>query len=118
MKFFVDANLPLKLVKALVTMGYDVLHTENLATKEFTKDSEIRAFCAKENRILITKDTDFLDSHLLKGLPSKLVLVTTGNISNSDLIRIFGNHFGQMVDLLSVYDLIELGNESLFGHEK
>ena len=30
----------------------------------------------------VTKDSDFLDSHLISGVPVKLLLVTTGNIVN------------------------------------
>lgn len=118
MKFFVDANLPLKLVKALIEMEYDVVHTENLPNKDFTKDAEIRSICKLENRVLITKDSDFLDSHLLRGTPSKLILVTTGNIKNMDLIEIFRKNFSQILELLLVHDLIEVGNENLLSHEK
>ena len=33
----------------------------------------------------MTKDADFVDSHLLDGRPAKLVLISTRNITNADL---------------------------------
>lgn len=65
MKYIVDANLPYKFSQSLLNRGYDVLHTDDLPNKEMTSDSEIRRVSLNENRIVITKDTDFLDSHLI-----------------------------------------------------
>jgi predicted nuclease of predicted toxin-antitoxin system len=36
-------------------------------------------------RVLVTKDADFVDSHTLHGRPAKLLLVSTGNVSNTNL---------------------------------
>lgn len=75
MKFLMDANLPFRLAKILKDKGYDIIHTDDLPEKERTKDNEIRRISAEQNYIIITKDSDFLDSHLLKGIPYKLLLV-------------------------------------------
>ncbi len=118
MKFLIDANLPFKLAKSLRAKGYDIIHTDDLPDMERTKDNEIRKVSTEQNRIIITKDSDFLDSHLIKGIPSKLLLVTTGNILNIALIQLFDNNFGIVVELFDSYDLIELNNEQIIGHEK
>lgn len=118
MRFLIDANLPFKLAKILTDKGYDVIHTDNLPDKERTKDHEIRRISIDQNRIVITKDSDFLDSHLITGIPQKLLLVTTGNIVNKSLIQLFDNYFETIVDLFNSYDLIELNNEQIIGHEK
>ena len=89
MRFLIDANLPFKLAKSLKDKGYDVIHTDDLPDKERTKDNEIRKISVNQNRIIITKDSDFLDSHLINGVPSKLLFVTTGNIINKSLIQLF-----------------------------
>ncbi|MEC4884839.1 MAG: DUF5615 family PIN-like protein, partial [Scytonema sp. PMC 1070.18] len=57
------------------------MHTKDLPLKNTTPDAEINALSIKENRIVITKDKDFLDSFLVNKQPFKLLLVTTGNIS-------------------------------------
>jgi len=41
-----------------------------------------------EDRVLVTKDRDFRDGHLLRALPGRLLIVTTGNISNRDLLAL------------------------------
>ncbi len=118
MKFLIDANLPFRLARSLTDKGYDIIHTDDLPNKDKTKDSEIRKISIDQNRIIITKDTDFLDSHLIQGIPSKLLLVTTGNIVNNLLIELFDKHFSIIIDLFDAYDLIELDNEQIIGHEK
>ncbi|MCF8371151.1 MAG: DUF5615 family PIN-like protein [Bacteroidales bacterium] len=118
MRFLIDANLPYKLAKLLIEKGYDIIHTDNLPDKERTKDNEIRKISIDQNRIVITKDFDFLDSHVIKGIPSKLLFVTTGNIINISLIQLFDNQFEIIVGLFNSYDIIELNNENIIGHEK
>jgi predicted nuclease of predicted toxin-antitoxin system len=87
MRFLIDANLPYRLAKSLKDKGYDIIHTDDLPNKDKTKDSEIRKISIDQNRIIITKDSDFLDSHLIHGIPSKLLLVTERNCSDSRFIR-------------------------------
>jgi predicted nuclease of predicted toxin-antitoxin system len=41
-------------------------------------------FC-RLDREVTTKDADFVDSHLLYARPEKLLLISTGNISNREL---------------------------------
>jgi len=82
MKFLIDANLPFRLAKALKFKGFDILHTDDLPNKERTTDKEIKKISVEHDRIVITKDSDFLDSHVIQGIPTKLLLVTTGNITN------------------------------------
>jgi predicted nuclease of predicted toxin-antitoxin system len=118
MKWLIDANLPGRLAIVLTKKGYDILHTDDLPNKERTKDNEIREIAMDQNRVLITKDSDFLDSHLIQGIPSKLLLVTTGNILNKELIDLFDKYFETVISLFDSYDLIELDKEQIIGHEK
>ena len=118
MKFIVDANLPFKLAIRLRQLGFDVIHTNNLPNKEKTSDKEIRQVSIEQNRVVISKDSDFLDSHLIQGIPSRLILITTGNIANRDLLNIIEKNFETMIKLLETYDLIEINNDEIIGHEK
>jgi predicted nuclease of predicted toxin-antitoxin system len=48
----------------------------------------LSAYCyisIQEERIVVTKDTDFFDSFLIRQQPYKLLLVSTGNITNAEL---------------------------------
>lgn len=118
MKFFVDANLPFKLAQSLKDSGFDTIHTDDLPNKERTTDEEIRNLVLVQDRIVLTKDSDFLDSHLIQGVPAKLLLITTGNIINKDLLRLIEKYFKDIVQLFEIYDLIEMNNEEIIGHEK
>ncbi|MEH1774010.1 MULTISPECIES: DUF5615 family PIN-like protein [unclassified Nostoc] len=49
----------------------------------------MNAVSIQQNRILITKDVDFVNSFLTVQQPYKLLLITTGNINNSELESLF-----------------------------
>ena len=59
MKFIVDAHLPKKLSYFLQEKGYDSIHTLDLPNKNASSDLEINNLSLKENRIVISKDSDF-----------------------------------------------------------
>ena len=117
MKFLVDANLPFKLTLLLRNKGFDVIHTDNLPNKEQTTDREIRENSLEEERIVISKDSDFLDSHLIIGIPKKFLYISTGNIINRELFALVENNIDQIKVLFDTYNLIELDNEELIIHE-
>jgi predicted nuclease of predicted toxin-antitoxin system len=118
MKFFVDANLPFKFALDLKNRGFDTLHTDDLPNREKTTDNEIRKISIEQDRIVITKDSDFLDSHLIQGIPNKLLIVTTGNITNKELLILIQKYFDSIIQLFEIYDLIEINNTEIIGHEK
>jgi predicted nuclease of predicted toxin-antitoxin system len=118
MKFLIDANLPFKLAIRLRNRGFDVLHTDNLPNKEKTTDKEIREISKLDGRIIITKDSDFLDSHLITGIPEQLLLISTGNITNKLLLQLIDDQFDKIIQYFKIYSLIELTNEEIIGHEK
>jgi predicted nuclease of predicted toxin-antitoxin system len=117
MKFIIDAQLPFTLSKFLEKKGFDVIHTDTLPNKEFTTDNEIREISVKEMRIVITKDSDFLDSFFVKGVPPKLLLVSTGNIKNKALIDLFDSNIQKISELFMEYSFVELNNDEIIGHE-
>ena len=69
-----------------------------------------------EKRILIIKDSDFLESFLLVGLPEKLLLVKTGNIRNVDLLIIFDRYIDKICSLLDDSSLLELNRSEIIVH--
>lgn len=89
MKFLVDAQLPRRLASWLTTAGYDALHTLDMPKGNRTSDKEIIEVAEQEGRAVITKDADFVDSHVLHGKPQRLVLISTGNLANKQLELLF-----------------------------
>lgn len=89
MKFLVDAQLPRRLAIWLVGAGFDTVHTLDLPLGNHTPDALINEVSINELRIVVIKDSDFVDSFLLHRKPFKLLLISTGNIRNSELELLF-----------------------------
>jgi predicted nuclease of predicted toxin-antitoxin system len=116
-KFLVDAQLPERLSRQLVDAGHDVLHTSQLADGNRTTDQEIVRLADEQDRVVVSKDRDFRDSHLLRGAPRRLLVVSTGNISNDDLLVLFNQHLTAVVAAFGKASLVELRSEELVVHD-
>ncbi len=117
MKFLVDAQLPRRLAVWLQRRGYDVVHTHDLTQQNRTPDSFLLALANQDARVVITKDTDFEITHELGQGPSKLLLITTGNIHNDELLSLFVRHEETLVQLLRQHTFIELSRNQLIVHK-
>jgi predicted nuclease of predicted toxin-antitoxin system len=115
-KFLVDAQLPRKLAQLLESYGHDVRHTLDLADANRTSDSRINELSLIEQRVVITKDADFVDSFLLSNKPYKLLLVSTGNIPNLDLLNIFDGNLTAITSALSTCHFVEITRTQLIEH--
>ena len=116
MKFLVDAQLPRRLAQRLNTLGHDAVHTLDLPLHNRTPDYIINDFSVQEQRVVITKDADFVDSFIVYQTPYKLLLVSTGNISNQDLEKLFLNNLDSLVSGFETYDFIEVDRHTLTFH--
>ena len=116
MKFIVDAQLPKSLSDFLNQQGYDSIHTLNLVTKNKTPDERIIEIAEEQERIVITKDNDFLDSYLLKERPKQLILISTGNISNKRLMELFQINIDKIVEVMKEVSLIEIYIDEIIIH--
>lgn len=117
MKFLVDAQLPVRLANFLQASGYDTLHTRDLPEQNTTSDTQINNISLEQERVVITKDSDFVDSFMTVQKPSKLLLITTGNIKNSELERIFTKNLSTLIDLLLHHDYIEMNRDEIIVHQ-
>jgi predicted nuclease of predicted toxin-antitoxin system len=107
-KFLIDAQLPARLARHLNDAGHDALHTLDLPERNRTTDAEISRVADAEDRIVVSKDRDFRDSHLLSGSPARLLVVSTGNITNRDLLALFDEHLDALVDAFEGANLVQL----------
>jgi predicted nuclease of predicted toxin-antitoxin system len=87
-----------------------------LPEKNKTTDKEVTRISLTESRVVITKDNDFLSSYIVKKEPRKLIIVSTGNVSNTDLLRLFEVNIEKMIDLLSQNEVIEINQGYLVVH--
>ncbi len=116
MKFLVDAQLPRRLAALLQRAGHDAVHTLDLPLGNRTTDKVINFLSLNEQRVVITKDADFVDSFLLRQEPWKLLLVSTGNIGNTRLIALFLANFEKITEGFDEFDFIELNQTELIIH--
>ncbi len=116
MKFLLDAQLPKKLSLFLNYKGYDSLHTLDLPQKNKSKDSELNTISIEQQRVVISKDMDFVESLLISNKPYKLLYVNTGNISNKDLQKLLSDNLEYIVLSFSENRFIELTHQNIIVH--
>ena len=113
MTFLVDAHLPPGLCALLRSAGHDAIHTSGLTEQNRTPDEILNELSFRDQRVVVTKDTDFYHSHLLHGKPWKLLLVRTGNIRTRDLKSLFQTHLAAIIAALEKNSLVELDRQQV-----
>lgn len=56
-------------------------------------DAKILSIATTENRIVVTKDSDFWDNYFVHGAPPRVLFLDIGNIKNKDLIVVVSKGF-------------------------
>jgi len=115
-RVLVDAHLPKHLSEFLSANDIESKHTLDLPKKNATPDTEIIRFADDENRIVISKDSDFLDNYILDGSPKKLLIVSTGNINNRNLIQLFEKNLETLKSMFEEHSVIEIDEEEIQVH--
>lgn len=116
MRFLVDAQLPARLAVFLDTAGHDAVHTTQLPAGNRTTDAAIAELADRDDRVVVTKDRDFRDGHLLSGSPRRLLVVATGNITNAALLQLFAANLDAIVGAFADVDFVEIGPRALVLH--
>ena len=115
MRFIVDAHLPRRLCLLLGSHGHDAIHTRDLPSGNRTRDAEISELSLTEHRVVVSKDSDFYNSHLVLGRPWRLLLVRTGNISTADLCNLIESNIGSIESALESYSIVEIDQADVRG---
>lgn len=113
--FLIDAQLPYQLKRWLDQIGCDCQHTLDLPKKNGTPDTEVAAYADENDRILVSKDGDFINLKILRNTPKRILLITTGNINNETLLRLFDANFDVILKLFKTHEIVELGNTFVVG---
>ena len=77
--------------------GHEAIHTLDL----------------QQQRIVVTKDADFVDSYLSRGTPAKLLIISAGNLSNSELEQLIRPLIEEMAVQFRSHHLFESSLEGL-----
>ena len=113
MKFIVDAQLPRSLARLLSDLGHDAVHTLDLPNRNRTDDQEINKISLREQRVVISKDSDFFDRFFEKTEPWKLLYLTMGNIQNQDLLHLFRTNMAAIEHELVHANVVEMNRVAL-----
>lgn len=113
MKFLVDAQLPARLAEFLSRVGHDALHTSELPDGNGSTDGQIARRADEDERVVVTKDQDFRDAHVLARSPRQLLVVATGNVTNDILLSIFELHLDAIVSAFEEADFVQLSPDAL-----
>ena len=116
MKFIVDAQLPRRLAHELTAAGHDAKHTWDFPSGNRATDREISEAAIREDRVIVTKDHDFVTFFQLRGAPPKLLLISTGNISNDALSKLLGANIAALETAFTKYDFVELSVSTITVH--
>jgi predicted nuclease of predicted toxin-antitoxin system len=101
----------------LTEAEHDAKHMLDFPLGNRTSDAEVIALASREQRIVVTKDDDFVKSFLLAGQPSCLLLVATGNITNADLEKLVRLNFSRIEAAFVAHRFVELNRDALVIHE-
>jgi predicted nuclease of predicted toxin-antitoxin system len=88
MRFLVDAQLPIGLARMLQQLGHEAEHVADLEMMQ-TSDKLIWAWAKQNERIIISKDEDFVILHNTDDSPVRLVWIRVGNTRRKELLAWF-----------------------------
>jgi predicted nuclease of predicted toxin-antitoxin system len=108
MKVLIDAQLPRKMAGWFSGAGCDAIHTLDLPAGNRSTDEQVIDRAELDGRVVVSKDADFVNSHLISGRPGKLLLVSTGNISNTELGRLLIPLIPSLVTAFQTHVFVEL----------
>src|ERR1044072_1710304 len=116
MKLLIDAQLPRRLAHQSRAAGFETTHRLDLPDRNPTTDQTLITFSLTEQCVVVTKDSHFFEAFLLRHEPWKLLLVSTGNIGNDQLLRLFPLNIAQLAESFKTFDFIELNRTSMICH--
>ncbi|HZL78755.1 MAG TPA: DUF5615 family PIN-like protein [Candidatus Limnocylindrales bacterium] len=105
MTFIVDNQLPQALVRFLVSRGHQAEHVLDLGMDE-AGDQAIWNYAGKNNRVIITKDEDFISLSLQTGAKNQVVWVRLGNCRIPALLAAFETALPKLIQALQQGDRV------------
>jgi predicted nuclease of predicted toxin-antitoxin system len=110
MKLLLDANISWRLAEKLKLHFEECFHVDHIGLEMPATDTEIWNYALANNFIIVTNDEDFLNFSNIKSFPPKIILLRTGNQSNSFIEALLIKHKVniQSLDLSVDYGVLEL----------
>ena len=104
MKLLLDANISWRLADRLRPYIGDCIHVDTTGLPSPATDIDSWNFAHKNGYIIVTNDDDFLNFIDTKGFPPKIILLRTGNQSNSYIEELLIRHLEDIKNLAETTD--------------
>ncbi|PHI20304.1 hypothetical protein CEQ90_08955 [Lewinellaceae bacterium SD302] len=119
MHYPIDAQFPRRLSRWITQQGYSATHTLDLPNKNATPDSEIiRTASDNDITVVVSRDKDFPEQRIIRGVYRRVLWITPGNIWNRELMELFQSEFAKINSFFEQGNLFaELSNGAITDHE-
>jgi len=95
-----DVHLPISLSKFLDSQpNCSSVHVNQILQKWNTTDDAICKYADENKLVVVSKDSDFINSHLINKTPKQFIRIVLGNIANNELIKLFSNYLPSILSL-------------------
>ena len=95
MKLLLDENLSESLVGMLTDIFPDTQHVRTVGL-EGADDRQVWNFSARNNRIIVSKDSDFREFAMIFESEIKVIWIRLGNCSTANIHLLLRNKFGEI----------------------
>lgn len=116
MKVLCDVHIARRVVAFYLTLGCEALHINDILSGSETKDAAIAQYADEHEMVVLTKDKDFLDTHLIKKTPRRLIKINLGNISNNTLLEILNFHHATFCEFFKKGGCVEVNTSYIVTH--
>jgi predicted nuclease of predicted toxin-antitoxin system len=111
LKLLFDQNISPKIVKHLASVFEESKQVRHLGLED-SSDYVIFDYAKKNNYIIVTFDSDFIDLNILKGAPPKIIWVRSQNQTTKNVTRILKDN---IIEILEFFDSRDIEIMELHG---
>ena len=110
MKLLFDQNISYRILNLLKDIFPDSVQVKQLGL-ENSRDMEIYEYAGFNDYTIVTFDSDFFDINTLKGFPSKIIWIRTGNTTTQNLASILRDNY----KTIKIFSEEDYGCLEIFG---
>ena len=113
MKFLIDENLPYSFTAIFSRLGHTI-HVKDLkrTAGHSISDSIINKISLYKDYVVVTRDDDFVKSHVARKIPDKLIYIYHAG-KKKELENLMESHISILIGLLSKADLVEISKKGV-----
>ena len=95
MNLLFDQNISPRIVNQLSSGFPEAKHVRQVGLED-ASDMLIFEFAKKNNFIIVTFDSDFVDLNVVRGIPPKIIWIRTGNLTTKSVADLLNRNVGSI----------------------